>query len=192
MGTDIHGVFQRRDKSTGKWCDVPSDYQQKRHYQLFAVLAGVRNGYGVAGLPTGRIVTPIAEPRGTPIDFAMTRANKTELWLGNHSYSWLTGDEMLAWFEKAPEVEKVGILDRSVYEKWDGVSEPRSYCTGVFGTNVVQINDNEVEKKLAPHWTHIQCFWHSALRVELAYFFDEVARLKKKHGDVRFVFGFDG
>jgi len=46
MGTDIHGVFQAFDN--GQWRDVESSYEQDRHYQLFAVLAGVRNGSWVS------------------------------------------------------------------------------------------------------------------------------------------------
>ena len=71
MGTDIHGVFQRHDNTTGQWHDVPSNYKQDRHYQLFAVLADVRNGYGFAGIQTGEVVTPTSKPRGLPSDFAI-------------------------------------------------------------------------------------------------------------------------
>lgn len=212
MGTDIHGVFQRHDKATGQWHDVPSNYEQGRHYQLFAVLAGVRNGRGFAGIPTGEAVTPIAEPRGLPADFATEDEahplatlehmdprrrkwheadEKLEVWMGDHSHSWLTGNEILAWAEKAPEVVKTGVLDRAVYEAWDGASRPPSYCGGISGRDVVQINDNAVEKEQTPNWTHIRCNWQSDLRAELAYFFDEVARLVAEHGNVRFVFGFD-
>lgn len=212
MGTDIHGVFQRHDSATGRWHDIASEYEQNRHYQLFAVLAGVRNGYGFAGIPTGGAVTPIAQPRGLPADFAMEdeahplaaveclppwcredhkAGEKLEQWMGDHTHSWLAGDEMLAWAEKAPEVVKTGVLDRAVYEAWDGASRPPTYCDGVSGRNVMQINDNAIEKANAPNWTHIRCTWQSDLRAELAYFFDEVARLVAEHGKVRFVFGFD-
>lgn len=71
MGTDIHGVFQAFDAETKKWQDIPSEYEQSRHYQLFAVLADVRNGYGFAGVQTGEPVKPIAKPRGLPPDFEM-------------------------------------------------------------------------------------------------------------------------
>lgn len=67
MGTDIHGVFQRHNGAA--WEDIASKYQQNRHYQLFAALAGVRNGVGFAGVPTGEAIKPIAEPRGLPADF---------------------------------------------------------------------------------------------------------------------------
>ena len=78
MGTDIHGVFQRHDAATNTWHDVESTYGQDRHYQLFAVLAGVRNGYGFAGVPTGEPVTPIAPQRGYPADFALVQMEEDD------------------------------------------------------------------------------------------------------------------
>ena len=215
MGTDIHGVFQRHDGA--RWRDVASLYEQARHYQLFAVLAGARNGKGFAGIAIGEVVTPIAEPRGLPPEFEVWKHNDhpiqtleqmdplkrkyrekylevtapMEVWMGDHSHSWLTGNEMLAWIESAPEVVKTGILDRKDYEAWDGVTPPESYCGGISGRDVAQINDSAIEKEQRPEWTHIRCCWQSNLRAELGYFFDEVARLVAEHGDIRFVFGFD-
>lgn len=210
MGTDIHGVFQRRN--AGRWEDIPSLYEQARHYQLFAVLAGVRNGFGFAGAPTGEAVKPISAPRGLPSDFVMEddshpitslenmdpwrrgwyeESEALAVWMGDHSHSWLTGAEMLAWAENAPKLTKVGVLDRETYEKWDGVCRPPAYSGGISGPGVIQVNDNAVEKAATPAWTYIRCSWESDLRTELAYFFDEVARLVAEHGEVRFVFGFD-
>lgn len=210
MGTDIHGVFQRCDAGFN-WVDVPSDYDQNRHYQLFAVLAGVRNGTGFAGARTGGHVTPIALPRGLPADFVVENESHTipsfehfspmqqqyrkegdlNVWMGDHSHSWLSGGEILAWAANAPVVVKTGVLDRTTYEKWDRVSCPENYSGGVMGRDVVVINDNDIEKASTPSWTHIQCDWDSSLREELSYFFDEVRRLVDLHGDIRFVFGFD-
>jgi hypothetical protein len=220
MGTDIHGVFQKRDG--GQWVDVEHNYEMDRHYQLFAVLAGVRNGRGFAGVPTGEAVNPIVEPRGYPEDFsAETIADEEEydredmhpiaslahmdkrrakyhtdeepaaIWMGDHSHSWLSGEEMLAWYQAAPCVVKTGILDRADYEAWDKKSRPKSYSGGVFGAGVVIINDNAYEREKSPNWTHIRCDWESPLKSELAYFFDEVKRLAAEHGEIRFVFGFD-
>ena len=213
MGTDIHGVFQRKDKNTGKWHGVSSTYEQERHYQLFAVLAGVRNGTGFAGVTTGSPVKPISEPRGLPLDFQIDeqdchqievlehmdprrrqwheKDDSLKVWMGDHSYSWLSGEEMLAWVENAPTVTKTGILARDVYEAWDGTTTPLSYCGGISGPNVVVVNDNTVDKDQCPNWTHIRCYWESNLAEELAYFFDEIKRLVEEHGEVRFVFGFD-
>lgn len=190
-----------------------------RHYQLFAVLADVRNGRGFAGVKTGEVVTPIAEPRGYPDGFEVDGDhhivglvehidprrrkyrtaeylepgdNPLELWMGDHSHSWLTADEMLAWFQSAPIVVKTGIFGREDYDRWDKKSLPDfGYCGGICGTNIVLINDNQQEREGTPNWTHIRCEWDAPLRDELSYFFDEVKRLKDEHGTVRFVFGFD-
>jgi len=112
MGTDIHGVFQRYDQDRAQWRDVSSNYDQDRHYQLFAVLADVRNGIGFAGTATGEAVQPIAERRGLPVDFEIRdgymhpltelahidpsrqiyreAGEALEVWMGDHSYSWLS------------------------------------------------------------------------------------------------------
>lgn len=210
MGTDIHGIFQKR--TPAGWVDVTTDYDERRDYQLFSVLAGVRNGYGFAGVPTGEVVQPTDKPRGLPADFPIDgkdahpvttvelmgwrskhheEGEKVEVWMGDHSHSWLTGAEILAWAEKAPTVTKTGILDREVYDTWDKTGEPASYCGGISGSRIVIVNDNAIEMAAMPHWTHVRCHWESNLRQELGYFFDEVARLVGEHGEVRFVFGFD-
>ncbi len=213
MGTDIHGVFQSYDSESKQWRDVPSNYEQDRHYQLFAVLADVRNGYGFAGITTGEIVKPIAERRGFPLDFLIVDEDQhpveltahidprrrqyrdpeddLSVWMGDHSHSWLSGEEMLAWYAAAPSVTKTGILGRDAYAEWDGVSEPSSYCGGVSGGDIIVINDNAIEKESKSGWNHIRCHWESKLGGELSYFFDEVQRLVHEHGKVRFVFGFD-
>ena len=211
MGTDIHGVWQK--KVADKWEDISSNYEQERHYQLFAVLAGVRNGYGFAGVPTGETVSPISEPRGLPEDFLLVgvdthpilsldildpRRRKwqaldkpLEIWMGDHSYSWLTGEEMLSWCPTAPTVTKCGVISREEYESWGKVSSPREYCGGISGRGIVVIEDNEVAKSTAPNWTHIRVYWKASLRDELTYFFEEVKKLTELHGEIRFVFGFD-
>jgi hypothetical protein len=83
---------------------------------LFRILAGVRGG------------PPIAKPRGLPEDFEVVdgedhpisdlkfmnphRSNRHKVkeplvvWMGDHSHSWLTGEEMLKWYESTPEEEK--------------------------------------------------------------------------------------
>ena len=211
MGTDIHGVFQRRNGSN-EWVDVPSKYDESRHYQLFAVLADVRNGFGFAGIPTGDAVRPIDQPRGLPKDFPCSADQHTtikevwdasgqeryykpgengygEVWMGDHSHSWLTGAEMLAWVEKAPVVEKVGVVDWPVWEKWDRKTEPSDYCGDVGGRDVVVVS--RIEAEAGKRGSHVRVRWHSSLRKDLAYFFDEVARLMAEYGEIRYVFGFD-
>jgi hypothetical protein len=153
MGCDIHAVFQKR--TDAGWEDVPTTWDEGRHYFLFSVLAGVRNGFGFAGTPTYDPVKPISEPRGLPADFAMDDEahpvasvdllgwharyhqddEPIERWMGDHSHSWLTADEILA-YEKAGgqrAVERTGILSLEAYREWDKVSQPSAWCGGVFG-----------------------------------------------------------
>jgi hypothetical protein len=212
MGCDIHGVFQKKDGN--KWVDVPSTYDMNRHYQLFAVLAGVRNGYGFAGVPTGDAIVPISEPRGLPDDFEggethplasvelmapflqeyHTKDEPIEVWMGYHSHSWLTGAEMLSWLETAPIAQKMGVISLEQYEKWDHKSAPEEYGGGVSGPGV-QVYEQAVWEHSRPKVVaanpYIRVKWHSPLREELSYFFNEIARLQSEHGEIRFVFGFD-
>ena len=212
MGTDIHGIWQARD-AAGNWMDIPSNYAQDRHYQLFAALAGVRNGVGFAGTRTGDSITPIAQPRGYPEDFAVNaddehpitdrstlpawrrahmEPDETTYWMGDHSHSWLTGAEMLAWYANAPVVMHCGVLSREEYAGWDRQSEPEAYCGGIVGPRIVVIEDTPEAKAATPKWTHITVSWKQSLAEELGYFFDEVQRLMARFGeDIRFVFGFD-
>jgi len=89
MGADIHGVWQY--KIGDHWFtqgEIPDD----RNYALFGALAGVRNYQNI---------TPIAEPRGLPFNFPVKdeyfESYRGKIWMGDHSYSWLTLDEMLSW-----------------------------------------------------------------------------------------------
>lgn len=199
MGCDIHGVFQKLDGD--KWVDVPTTYEFDRHYQLFAVLADVRNDNGVE---------PIAEPRGLPEDFVVhgdrhpagsldilpkyhrehrKPGEPMEVWMGQHSFSWLSAEEMLSWYGSRRSVEQSGVIDRHTRAAWDGKSRPKEYFQGVCGQGVVVVDD-EFRTNI-DNWTHVRVTWESNLQNELAYFFDEVKRLSDEHGQVRFVFGFD-
>lgn len=112
MGCDIHMVAEHR--KDGRWTrvlppehawdpwlveqnwldDARQEWFHNRNYALFGVLAGVR-GDG----------PPIAEPRGLPGDVGEeVRAmidndgrDSDVYWLGDHSFSWLTLDEILAY-----------------------------------------------------------------------------------------------
>ena len=210
MGTDIHGVWQKYDAAVNGWQDVESQYKQDRHYQLFAVLADVRNGYGFAGVPTGDRVLPIAFPRGLPEDFPVSEnthcVEKLEyikpcmrkyghsnedmyVWMGDHSHSWLTGEEILRWVKYAPTVVKVGVLSRAAYEAWDKTGAPEAYYGSISGSGVLVVEEHE--RHAFPEHTHIRCLWKQNLAEELKYFIDEVRRLVELHGEIRFVFGFD-
>lgn len=113
MGCDIHAVIERRRNTYGdhyRWLNS-GDPDLGRNYELFAVLAGVRNYGGI---------TPIAEPRGLPA-FREWKQDGDERWISwdheadteppcgvveemaerygvdGHSHSWLTLAEIKAY-----------------------------------------------------------------------------------------------
>lgn len=204
MGTDIHGIFQA--KKDGVWIDIPHKWEQDRHYFLFAWLAGVRNGFGFAGVETHTPLIPINdEPRGLPDDFAMvddchptdyenfdpgkqkyTDKSEREYWMGDHSHSWLLADEILA-AQPPLAVTRSGVITKEQYGAWDGRSRPDSYSGGIFGKGIVTSDPESI----GPYTTHVRVHWQQDSAAELAYFIDEVRRLRDEYGDVRLVFGFD-
>lgn len=189
MGTDIHGVFQA--KTNNDWETVETEFDFPRHYYLFSILADVRNGYGVAGMPTGDAVVPISVPKGLPKEKRIMEMEEGYVF-GDHSFSWLSDKEMLDWYD-GPEiiVTKCGVISREAYIAWDGKTTPDAYSLWSSGPGVKVINDSAVEKELFPDYTNVRIEWVINLKEEVKYFFDEVRRLKDLHGEIRFVFGFD-
>ena len=181
MGCNIHTQFQK--KTPDGWENIETQYQEGRHYQLFAVLADACNCYGVEGIHTGGRVQPIALPRYFPEDFG-----EVSKWLGDHTFSWLTGRELLEWYYSSlPLVKKTGIISVKEYGKWDKKSEPSVYYGQIFGDNIIVTEDPENDVV----FTHVRVTWKEDLKKSLKYFFDEIQRLVEEHGEIRMVFGFD-
>lgn len=210
MGTDIHGIFQKRTgrvNNKDTWETVESEYEENRHYQLFAILAGVRNGFGFAGIKTGEPVIPISEPRGLPADLKLVdedhyahypfprkyyEPDETDKWLGDHTHSWLSGDEILDYFFADKKTEQCGVITKEEYSLWEG-GRPNSYCGDTSGLGGTVIDSTEVGtyKLTGKDFSHVRVKWNSDLNDEVSYFIKEVERLVELHGEIRFVFGFD-
>lgn len=187
MGTDIWSVFQAR--KDGAWVNVESMYADDRHYYLFSHLAGVRNGTGFAGIKTGDPVTPISEPRGIPVDVVVDedmRLNGDEdMWLGDHSHSWLTADEILSHDWGSPA--RTAYCSVADFKGWDGGKPDFSTCGDIWGGKIVKA---ETAEEITAATTHVRIHWITGAD-EFQYFLDEVKRLKDLHGEVRMIFGFD-
>jgi hypothetical protein len=201
MGTDIHTIFQAKDKDNN-WYDIPHNYNEDRHYSLFAWLADVRQG--------NNFIKPISPPRGLPTDFQINEdyEHSTSIdnlptfykeWytpehpydglrnLGYHNFSWLLGSEILA--NKPPLVAKQGIIDIESWRAWDKVSPPSCYCAGVSGPNVHIVMPDVAD--VYESATHVHICWIANLEQEFKSFTDEIRRLMDLHGEIRMVFGFD-
>ena len=99
MGTDIHGGFIKvvKDENGDVVSKQPikTNWNFDRNYTLFAILAGVRNGYGFAGCYRHEPLQPIAEGRGLPEFISVVE--EFGCWLGEHSYTYMTVNEILEW-----------------------------------------------------------------------------------------------
>jgi len=208
MGTDIHSVVQVL--LDGKWVTVVVGLCDRiRSYRTFAVLAGVRNGFGFAGIRTGEPVTPIAPPRGLPTDFEVVEGHDHPLpldlqkrdesvWMGDHSHSHLLLSEIQKY--ASARMSGCGYISDSSYVDWDGESEPWTHCAMVTGTNVVLMTDAEyqpyVDDDTVPALDkdiYIQVTWLDETYIPR--YIEEMEAVAKKYNvspsDVRLVFGFD-
>lgn len=107
MGCDIH-LHVEKQNPLGEWEHVPDPegadwadprrWYHGRNYNLFAILADVRNGHGFAGVRTGDGFNPIDNPRGLPDDVSADVRKMSDDWdTDGHSHSWLTVGEVLAY-----------------------------------------------------------------------------------------------
>lgn len=148
MGTDIHFYVERRESSTSPWrtadtwkeetfldesyTSVATPFYDDRNYDLFAILANVRNGFGFAGVSTGSGFNIISEPRGWPED-CCPELQAMDI---DHTPSWLTLAEILA-FDWTQVTTKIGWVTLEEWVNWKVDGEPKSWCGGVSGRNII-------------------------------------------------------
>lgn len=189
-----------------------------RNYNLFAMLADVRNGYGFAGVNTGEGFVPIAEQRGIPNDVAVPDGD-----YGDHSQSWLTLRELYD-YDWAQRTTRRGVCDLATYSKWkvlrdDLNSPPSDFSGGIFGGKIVTITSEDADlliestkaempegqrqswhvterlKELYPsHWVSVE--WQVNYAGAAGRFYTELMPELKRLSDgdlesIRLVFGFD-
>ncbi|EAF5380719.1 hypothetical protein C2890_14200 [Listeria monocytogenes] len=99
MGCDIHLMVEVKDRKTNQWTEYDvADGAIKfigRNYNLFGILANVRNGFGFAHIDTGDAFIPISNPRGVPKDASKSYLSFVEDWgTDGHSHSFLNLDEL--------------------------------------------------------------------------------------------------
>lgn len=167
MGTDIHLYVERREG--GEWVSAdtwePDEYSElapkplsvpfdahfygERNYDLFAILADVRNGVGFAGVPTGTGFNVIAQPRGLPTDLSPQLAHEAEAYL-DHTPSWLLLSEILA-FDWTQTVTKQAWCNGPNYAGWNEWARargdgPNEYSGGVSGGGVRHVDEAQMKQ----------------------------------------------
>lgn len=235
MGCDIHLRVERR--VNGKWepADkwVPTKYPEEegpsfvvdyddrfysgRNYNLFAILADVRNGRGFAGVKTSEGFVPICEPKGIPDDITdLVRADYESWGSDAHSASWHTVSDLMAYDWTQCTILR-GCLDGWTYAQWCNYprtqgESPKEWSGAVWGHTIVHLTDEEAKSKLeaitggARVWefesqirdefkdTYINCEWTQFYYECTGKFLQETMPKLWQLGnpeDVRIVFWFD-
>jgi hypothetical protein len=179
MGTDIHGSFFKVSAVTAEY--VNSNYEGDRHYLLFAILAGVRNGVGFAGVKTHTPIIPITEDRGLP-EWLPEDADE---WYGDHSHTYLNINEILD-YDWNQTTQRTGLVP---IDKYIPNEIPEEYSGGVWGKDVVVSLPNEITETT----THVSTTWNITIGDECDYFLEEIKRLRAEYpnDEIYMVMGFD-
>lgn len=229
MGCDIHISIQRQN-ADGAWVEIP--WQEtpwdenkptlpdiavapkgfgNRNYDLFAILADVRNGYGFAGCLTCEPWPPIAQPRGLPEGFSedavlpnpdmrhYASSEHEPRWLGDHSHSWLLLSELDAFAWDLTCSRQYGYVEAAVYEELkDRNLPPPDYCGGISGKGIVEYTPERYEAAkadgtLAEH-PYVRMSWTETAREATSDWPGQVLPWLASLADgqpLRLVFGFD-
>jgi hypothetical protein len=165
MGTDIHSLAQA--KKDGEWVTVAERVAgDDRNYHTFSILAGVRNGYGFAGVRTGEPWEPISEPRGLPkdlgknTDYGLDDEMIGDLWIGDHSHSWLTLEDLELRLERMEHESYMnsGVVTVEEYKECvKNNSAPGGWCGDISGRGIVVVHSTELASN--PAATHVRMEW---------------------------------
>lgn len=189
------GVYERNEPLTLHPYDG-------RNYDLFAMLANVRNGYGFAGVDTGEGFKPIAEPRGVPEDASKYYQNEVAYWDGDgHSHSYFTLAELEAYDWEGQTTTHRGMVNKEQYEVFKKNGKPQSWSGGVWGGRVKNITNKEMDKLVVKEGDessyYTQVSWQESYAASAGSFLTETLPTLRKLSkmkeveDIRIVFFFD-
>lgn len=190
-------------------------YYEGRNYDLFAILANVRNGYGFAGVDTGDGFVPICEPKGLPDSDPETyerdgftcsdyvKARDWE-WSGaGHSHSWHTVADLLA-YDWNQTTNHRGCISEDEYRERLAKGEtgaPESWSGGISGPGIICVTSGVMDAIFAGDYNRdesaryfVQVEWQEKYSESAGNFLTQtLPRLQAlgKPEDVRIVFWFD-
>lgn len=148
MGCDIHLYAERRERdrwvTLDHWTRKDSELEVRyeklfysgRNYNLFSILANVRNGSGFAGSKTGDGFVPIATPRGVPEDACAEYKEVVAVMDGDgHSHSWFTVAELMA-CDWTQETLLSGIVNLHELGRWKLNGRPDQWSSMISGQGI--------------------------------------------------------
>ena len=118
VGSIFKNPYYRPEGVPNTWNEPLTKHPYSgRNYDLFAMLADVRNGRGFAGCITGEGFTPIDDPRGVPEDASYDYKDEVERYgVDGHSHSWFTLQELLDYDWEGQTSVLYGVVDRKNYD----------------------------------------------------------------------------
>jgi hypothetical protein len=207
IGDEFDDPFYRPDKPVQvdddgfRWNHPKTDHPYVgRCYNLFGILANVRNGYGFAGCDMGIGFWPLSAPRGVPADATPGYLAQVKEWgADGHSHSHATLAELLAYDWDQSTILR-GYVQHAEFSEWEAKGSPSSWCGDVSGNRVVKVSNEEMsllivagdQEALASAYTQIE--WRRSYREAVgSNWFKSLEALGRlgKPDDVRMVFFFD-
>lgn len=172
-----------------------------RNYDLFAILADVRNGYGFAGIETSSGFNSMSSNRGLPENASIEMQVLKEY--DYHSIGYVTLPELLA-YDWDQTVTKHGVVNLEGYKDYLINGSPDSYSGGVSGQRVVNVTNEEMDDIITGEYPieeeksyYTRVSWKRTYKECVGSFYDDaIPKLKKlsdqkDYSDIRIVFGFD-
>lgn len=170
MGCDIHLFVERLQD--GKWtsCDdwtsedgywtTKTDFYGGRNYDLFAILADVRNGRGFAGTKTGEGFIPMAAPRGVPADASPEYQRMVEQWFGDgHSHSFFTVADIQV-YDWTQTTTKSGWVTLQEWARWKVNESPDNWCSMIAGKSIKHFSLSQIQNVVDELKTDIWQIYH--------------------------------
>lgn len=207
MGCDIHMIVQR--KIDDKWIDTDTPIYDYRNYDLFGMLADVRNGFGFAGVDLGDGFEPILgrdnPRRKLPEDFDCDQYDYhgEKKWMGDHSHSYLLLSELLGengYYDRISNHR--GVVSEEEYKKFKATGYPESACGSISGGMVRNVSNNAMDAVIEnPSLKEEGCSYYTQVEWPETYrdsagehwfmLLDKWQQLDPDPNNVRIVFGFD-
>lgn len=175
MGCDIHLFVEVRDGADSPWRLQAVRWQFENHkgelasavgydwrnYDVFGMLADVRNGRGFGGISTGAGFVPISQPRGLPVDMSdelkvicaddstddVYDASHRDYgcgWIGDHSHSHLSLQELQE-YNWNQRTNKTGEVEAPGFKSFQETGAPEHWCGGVMGGAVRHVSNEAMQ-----------------------------------------------
>lgn len=162
-----------------------------RNYQLFAILAAVRNYHGATALFPDRGVPADASDRGVAL--------ADEYGEDGHSHTHFTLAELINGLAKLSAIPNGGLVGTIDFAEWKSAGRPRSWCQGVGGGNTKIVDHATMEAVIASgdrtHSYYTRVEWADAPARHAAGLLTVLSAIAAEHGctpeDLRAIVFFD-